>query len=474
VNHETLFNKLLTDDETFINKSIKTKNLNLNLSKARIPTQTYIMFNSLTKEINLIKKFKSFFSKNTHNISEKISVNHHQLRSNKSNFYTKEKNRLIKFINTIHKKNIITDIVQIGIGGSYIGPKSIHEALTFQTIKTTNKTKLNGHFITSLDPLEFKTYVQPLNPKTTLFILASKSGHTQEIIANLNLLKEWWKTHQLPLKTLPKHCISLTTKGSPIDKPEISENRFYIDKTIGGRFSTTSVIGLCIIGLCFGVKTIEEFLSGAANMDKNATNPTCDTNLSLAAAWEHIWQHTIKKSSSRAIIPYSFALQTFPLFIQQLICESNGKSVNHHANTISYKTAPIIVTGTGTNAQHSFFQLLHQGTDIIPVEFIGIKDNNNYNNQSENQAKKLLNANMYAQIEALQLGQSAKNKHYILKGKKPSSLLLLNDISPYTMGQLIAYYENKTIFEGLIWNINSFDQLGVELGKKLIPKFISQ
>tara|TARA_B100000427_G_scaffold191503_1_gene159184 strand:- start:7825 stop:9240 length:1416 start_codon:yes stop_codon:yes gene_type:complete len=468
VKHDTLFKKLITSDENFIEATIETNNLSLNLTQSNIPKKTGDMFNKLTKELNLIETFKTFFKHNNHNKSENKSVNHHQLRSNTNTLYSKEINQLIEFINTIHTSNNITDVVQIGIGGSYLGPKAVYEALLLQP----NTPIINGHFVANIDPIEFKSCIHKLNPKKTLFILASKSGDTMEIAANINLLKEWWKSHNLTEDMLKNHCISLTMQGSPLDSSLTSANRFYIDSSIGGRFATTSIIGMCIIGLCFGNKAITELLSGAKFMDENAQLPTYTQNLSLAAAWEHIWQRNIKHYNQRAIIAYSYSLQSFPIFFQQLTCESNGKSVDNNGNKIPYKTAPMIIPGIGTNSQHSFFQLLHQGSDIIPVDFIGVKNQHKQYTYFEKQSHSLLNANIYAQMQALQQGEQSTDKRYICEGKKPSTLLLLDTITPYSIGQLIAFYENKTIFEGLIWNINSFDQIGVQLGKKLTKNFI--
>ncbi len=466
--HDTLFKKLITSDEDFIKTTIETNNLSLNLTQSNIPKKTGDMFNKLTKELNLIETFKTFFKHNNNNKSENKSVNHHQLRSNTNIFYRKEINQLIEFINSIHANNNITDVVQIGIGGSYLGPKAVYEAL----LSETNTPIINGHFVANIDPLEFKLCIHKLNPKKTLFILASKSGNTMEITANINLLKEWWKSHNLTENMLKKHCISLTMKGSQLDSNLISTNRFYIDSAIGGRFSTTSIIGMCIIGLCFGKKAITELLSGAKFMDENAQLPSYNQNLSLAAAWEHIWQRNIKHHNQRAIIAYSYSLQSFPSFFQQLTCESNGKSVDNNGNKVPYKTAPMIIPGIGTNAQHSFFQLLHQGSDVIPVDFIGVKNQHEKSTHFEKESHNLLKANIYAQMQALQEGEDSKDKRYICEGKKPSTLLLLDTITPYSIGQLIAFYENKTTFEGLIWNINAYDQIGVQLGKRLTKNFI--
>lgn len=446
--------------------SIKENNISYDISKALIKETAIDLFEETSTSLNLIPKFNSFLSENSHNITESQSVDHHQLRSKNQSFFSNEKNRLIEFIDHFHKTNTtITDVVQIGIGGSYLGPRLIHETLSF----VTNTRYLTAHFITNIDPLEFDYITQKINPKTTLFLIASKSGNTIEIESNITLLKEWWKSQNLSPQDLKKQTILLTTKDSPLDNAELSDHQFYIKKSIGGRFSATSVIGLCLAGLCFGSSVILEILDGAQDMDKNAQNQTLLENIALLAAWEHIWQRNVKNYSNRVIISYSSALQAFPLYCQQLTCESNGKSVDINGNFLSYKTAPIVVTGVGTNSQHSFFQLLHQGTDIIPVEFIGIRNLSKTKKLlGQSKAQELLFNSIKAQQKALSDGEIASENHFTFQGNRPSSLLYLDSLSPYSIGQLIAFYENKTLFEGLIWNINSFDQIGVNLGKKIL------
>ena len=446
--------------------NIKENNISYDISKALIKETAIDLFEETSTSLKLIPKFNSFLSENSHNITESQSVDHHQLRSKNQSFFSNEKNRLIEHINHFHKTNTtITDVVQIGIGGSYLGPRLIHETLSF----VTNTRYLTAHFITNIDPLEFDYITQKINPETTLFLIASKSGNTIEIESNITLLKEWWKSQNLSPQDLKKQTILLTTKDSPLDNADLSDRKFYINKSIGGRFSATSVIGLCLAGLCFGSSVILEILDGAQDMDKNAQNQTLLENIALLAAWEHIWQRNVKNYSNRVIISYSSALQAFPLYCQQLTCESNGKSVDINGNFLSYKTAPIVVTGVGTNSQHSFFQLLHQGTDIIPVEFIGIRNLSKTKKLlGQSKAQELLFNSIKAQQKALSDGEIASENHFTFQGNRPSSLLYLDSLSPYSIGQLIAFYENKTLFEGLIWNINSFDQIGVNLGKKIL------
>ncbi|MBH38004.1 hypothetical protein CL658_03120 [bacterium] len=466
---ESIFKQLKDCKGKSIKHCIETSDMTLDLSHSIIPEEAFLKFSSITKKIKLIETFNSFFFKNTYNFTEKKSVNHHQLRSKNNNFYTNEKKRLLRFIDQFHAKdtNPITDIVQIGIGGSYIGPKAIYTALYSQAISNSEKP-LRAHFIANIDPIEFKLCMNQLSPKNTLFLVASKSGSTLEVKTNIKLLQEWWESHNLSQELLKEHCIVLTSKQSSIDNQSLSKDQFYIDNTIGGRFSTTSVIGMCLIGLCFGSNAVKQILSGANIIDNNSQNSNITNNIALAAAWEHIWQRNIKNYSLRTVITYSYSLQYFPSLIQQLTCESNGKSVDKNNKFISYKTAPMIISSIGTTDQHSFFQLLHQGTNTIPVEFIGVKNQaKKHHSPIEKEANTLLNTNMNSQIKALESGEKSDNAHVYFKGNKPSSLILLNDITPYILGQLIAFYENKTIFEGLIWNINSFDQMGVELAKKL-------
>tara|TARA_B100000427_G_scaffold62329_1_gene49145 strand:+ start:573 stop:1991 length:1419 start_codon:yes stop_codon:yes gene_type:complete len=465
-----IFKELSTCQGHYNNHNLVSNDIEINFSHSKIPEEAFKKFDHLTKSLQIIDIFNSFFSDNNHNFTEDRSVNHHQLRSQTATPYTHEMNRLIDFINSDSLSHI-TDVVQIGIGGSHLGPQTLYDCLEAQLINENQYPHLKGHFISNIDPIEFKYYTSKLNPKTTLFLIASKSGSTLEVNSNFKLLKQWWNTHNLPDAQLKDHCIALTSKHSTLDDSALFFKRFYIDESIGGRFSTTSVIGMCIIGLCFGSNIISEILAGALAMDINAKLPNISENLALVSSWEHIWQRNIKNYPLRAVVAYSYALRSFPAFIQQLTCESNGKSVDKNNERLSYKTAPMIIAGIGTNAQHSFFQLIHQGTDTIPIEFIGIKQSNlAAKTDLEKNAHNLLLANLNAQIKALDEGEYSANNHFLFKGNKPSLSITLKSLTPHSLGQLIAYYENKTMFEGLIWNINSFDQIGVQLAKKLIKE----
>lgn len=455
------------------------KDLSLNLSSSYISSEVFNEFKLLTQSLNLFEKYSQLTNGNIVNYSENSQVLHHLTRNlSHDSFFSHEANRMYDFIDQLNLNKIpeldnIKTIVQIGVGGSFLGPKSIYEAFKSYFLLNNIKIKRTGYFISNLDPLEFHQTMASISPKETLFLIATKSGSTLETKSNYDLLKYWWtKEHGLHESQLKHHCISLCCKGVEFDTSDISTNRFYIDNSIGGRFSSTSVIGTCILSLCFGKAAVNEFLNGAKENDDNAANTIFDNNLALNAAWTSIWYRNIKKYSAKVIVSYSYALRGFPLHLQQLICESNGKSVNIDNQVIPYETSPVIISSTGTQCQHSFFQLIHQSHDIIPLEFINIQ-RATFSNDHYSNSFKQLNACLKGQVNALNNGQKNTqnpNKHF--SGDRPSLSLELKKLTPFSVGQLLSFYENRTIFEGFIWNLNSFDQEGVQLGKQLTQELL--
>ena len=430
----------------------------------------------LTEISNIEQKLKQLLTNKPINQTENRQVNHHLLRDNsKTNFYQNEQKKVYEFISKIHSNEIkgcsnkpFDTVVQFGIGGSELGPKVINHALNCYTKAKKQQRFLKAKFIANIDPIEFEVKMNDINPETTLFIFASKSGSTQETHSNITLLKNWWKNHGLSATDLASHCIACTVKNSLLDTNDLCKFQFYLDDHIGGRFSLCSVIGTTILGLAFGNHIIKEFLEGAYIQDQTILETDIKKNISLLAALIGIVERNKLNYPSKAIIPYSFALKNFTNHIQQLDCESNGKNINLTGEQINYKTGPIILGQAGTNAQHSFFQLIHQGTDIIPTEFISIKESFTQN-KLESEAHNKLNTNLLAQQIALFLGKKEDN----FPGKRPSTLISLKKLSPKSLGALIAFYENKIMFQGFIWEINSFDQPGVQLGKELTEDLIN-
>ena len=454
--------------------------LDLDLSSSFIPDNAFDFFNAASKKLDLHTKYKSLLNGDVVNPSENRPALHHLTRNLKKNsFFSTQAKKLATFIEQIncnkiqHLSNIDT-VVQIGVGGSFLGPKAIYEALLNYCNSHNYSVKRKAKFISHIDPLEFKSIMNDINPKTTLFLIASKSGTTIETKSNYNLLKYWW-THEkgLSQSDLKNHCVSLCCKNVYIDSDSVANQRFYINEAIGGRFSSTSVIGTCLLGLCFGTDILNKFLDGAKAGDDNACLSDFSKNTALNAAWSSVWYRNVKNYCTKGIMSYSYALRKFPNHLQQLICESNGKSVDLTNLPINYDTSAIIVSGEGTQCQHSFFQLIHQSKTTIPVEFINILSSSHQEEIYKNSFNQL-NECLYGQIQALKVGQeNTENPNQHFSGSRPSLLITLKQLCPFSIGQLLSFYENRTIFEGFIWNINSFDQEGVQLGKALTKEILT-
>lgn len=358
------------------------------------------------------------------------------------------------------------EIVQIGIGGSSLGPEAIYLGLEAYAIEGRR-----AHFISNVDPDETTKVLSRLDLSKTLIVVVSKSGSTLETVTNELLAREKLKDAGLNPKD---HLIAVTGKGSPMDDPSKYRASFYIWDYIGGRYSVTSMVGGVILAFTLGLETYLEFLKGASEMDQVALEEDPKKNLPLLGALLGIWNRNFLNLSTVAVIPYSQALARFPAHLQQLDMESNGKHINKEGKKLDYQTGPIIWGEPGTNGQHSFFQSIHQGTNIVPLEIIGFKETQYGEDlmvQGSYSQEKLL-ANLFAQAIALAQGQDNSNPNKVFTGNRPSTILFAQKLDPYMMGRLLAYYEHKVVFQGFIWNINSFDQEGVQLGKKLATEMI--
>jgi glucose-6-phosphate isomerase len=378
----------------------------------------------------------------------------------------KEIEKLKAFLSKVEK---FTDIVQIGIGGSSLGPEAIYRGLEAYSLPGRR-----AHFISNVDPDESHQVLSGLDLSKTLIIVVSKSGSTLETVTNESLAREKLKEAGLDPKN---HLIAVTGKGSPMDDPARYLASFYIWDYIGGRYSVTSMVGCVMLGFVLGLDHTLEFLRGAHAMDKVALDPEpkgSRSNLPLLGALLGIWNRNFLNLPTVAIIPYSQALSRFPAHLQQLDMESNGKHINKQGQIVDYNTGPIIWGEPGTNGQHSFFQMIHQGTTIVPLEIIGFMktqyDDDLLVKGSYSQEKLL--SNLFAQAIALAQGQDNPNPNKVFTGNRPSHILLGKRLDPFTLGTLLAYYEHKVVFQGFIWNINSFDQEGVQLGKKLAVEMI--
>jgi glucose-6-phosphate isomerase len=368
----------------------------------------------------------------------------------------KELEKLKAFLPTVEK---FTDIVQIGIGGSSLGPEAIYLGLEAYA-------KRKAHFISNVDPDETAKVLGRLDLSKTLIIVVSKSGSTLETVTNETLAREKLKKAGLNPKD---HLIAVTGKGSPMDDPAKYRASFYIWDYIGGRYSVTSMVGAVMLAFTIGMENLLSFLKGAHAMDLVALEPEPQKNLPLIGALLGIWNRNFLNYPTVAVIPYSQALARFPAHLQQLDMESNGKHITKEGKIVDFQTGPIIWGEPGTNGQHSFFQLIHQGTTIVPLEIIGFKETQYHEDhlvEGSYSQEKLL-SNLFAQAIALAQGQDNPNPNKVFTGNRPSHIILGKKLDPYTIGTLLAYYEHKVVFQGFIWNINSFDQEGVQLGKKL-------
>ncbi len=380
----------------------------------------------------------------------------------------RELEKLRAFLDEIEAKEQFTDLIQIGIGGSELGPKAIYVAL-----ESFHKPGRRVHFLSNVDPDDGAQIFHRVNLEKTLVVVVSKSGTTLETLTNEQFAKEYFKKAGLNPKD---HFVAVTGKGSPMDDPEHYLGSFYIWDYIGGRYSATSMVGGVTLAFALGMDRFLDFLRGASAMDKVALRKDIKTNLPLISALCGIWNRNFLGHPTVAIIPYSQALARFPAHLQQLDMESNGKRVDKRGHAVDFDTGPIIWGEPGTNGQHSFYQSIHQGTTVVSLEFIGFlmsqyKEDVVY--EGTTCQEKLL-ANLFAQSIALACGQKNENPNKVFTGNRPNRILLGERLDPYTMGAILSYYEHKVAFQGFVWNINSFDQEGVQLGKKLALKIVEQ
>jgi glucose-6-phosphate isomerase len=359
-----------------------------------------------------------------------------------------------------------TTMVHIGIGGSDLGPRSVFEAL-----RPFGQQGRDVFFISNVDPDDAAGVLRKVDLRRTLINVVSKSGTTLETLVNETFIRRALTEAGLDPS---RHCIAVTGKGGPMDNPENYLRSFHMFDYIGGRYSSTSMVGVAMLGFYLGFDQAMDFLRGASTMDTGAENSQLSENMPLLLAMLGVWNHNFLEMSTLAVLPYSQALHRFPAHLQQCDMESNGKSVTRHGRPVSTKTGPVLWGEPGTNGQHAFYQLLHQGTEIVPVEFIGFR-RSQYNEDLEldgtTSQQKLL-ANLLAQSVAMATGQTCDNPNRNFPGNRPNSVVLGDRLTPLTMGALLALYEAKIVFQGFLWDINSFDQEGVQLGKVLAGRFL--
>ena len=447
------------------------------------------LLQALAGEQELIAKYRALLDGEMINTGEKRKVLHQLLRGelgkpviedgkNIGEMYRGELRRFCEFADSVHSGKLtgstgkpFTTVVQIGIGGSDLGPRAMYLALE-NWAATEDKNKIKAHFISNVDPDDASAIMASVPLEQSIFVLVSKSGTTQETLANELFVKE--KLHKAGLDS-SKHMIAVTSETSPLARNPAYLDSFYIDDNIGGRYSSSSAVGGCVLSLAFGSGVFKEFISGMAEADKLALEPDIRKNAALLDALIGVWERNFLNYPSTAVLPYSQGLSRFPAHLQQLDMESSGKQVSRDGQPISYNTGPVLFGEAGTNGQHSFYQLLHQGTSIVPLQFIGFTESQRGDDVSVDGSvsQTKLNANLAAQIVAFAKGQSDSNPNKNFPGGRPSSLIYGKKLTPAALGSLLAHFENKVLFQGFVWNVNSFDQEGVQLGKILTKKVLA-
>ena len=440
-------------------------------------------------EQQLTGKFAALYNGEVINTGENRRVLHHMCRGqlgeaviadgvDKREFYVGEQNKIAAFANKVHNGEItnaagekFTTVCQIGIGGSDLGPRAIYLALE-NWAKVNSTLKMKAAFISNVDPDDAAGVLSELDLAHSLFVLVSKSGTTLETLTNESFVKDALRKAGL---SASHHMIAVTSETSPLAGNPDYLQAFFMDDYIGGRYSSTSGVGGAVLSLAFGPEVFACFLNGAAEADKLATNADIRKNPALLDALIGVYERNVLGMPTTAVLPYSQALSRFPAHLQQLDMESNGKSVNRFGEPVNYVTGPVIFGEPGTNGQHSFYQLLHQGTDIIPLQFMGFRNSQMGTDvviEGSTSQQKLC-ANVAAQIVAFACGKEDENRNKYFPGGRPSSIIIGEKLTPAAVGALLAHFENKVMFQGFAWNLNSFDQEGVQLGKVLAKKVLA-
>ncbi len=443
----------------------------------------------LAKEAELTEKFKALYNGEVINTGEKRMVLHHMTRGqlgdavvadgvDKRDFYVGVQKKAAEFAKKVHEGEItngagekFTTVVQIGIGGSDLGPRAIYLALE-NWARKNNTLKMEARFISNVDPDDAAAVLNSIDVAHSLFVLVSKSGTTLETLTNESFVKDALKNAGL---NPSKHMVTVTSETSPLAKSDDYLAAFFMDDYIGGRYSSSSAVGGAVLSLAFGPEVFEEFLEGAAAEDKLSMNEDITKNPAMLDALIGVYERNVLGYPCTAVLPYSQALSRFPAHLQQLDMESNGKSVNRFGEPVNYQTGPVIFGEPGTNGQHSFYQLLHQGTSVVPLQFIGFKNSQIGTDvviQGSTSQQKLC-ANVAAQIVAFACGKSDENRNKNFEGGRPSSIIVGEQLNPRTLGALLSHFENKVMFQGFVWNVNSFDQEGVQLGKVLAKRVLA-
>lgn len=464
-------------------------------SKNLVTEETLALLVKLAKAAGVDQLRDELFKGNKINFTENRAVYHVALRNTSNQPMSVDGESVVEGVNAVlehmrefseqvrsgewkgHTGKKIASIVNIGIGGSDLGPVMVTEAL-----KPYGDRSLKLHFVSNIDGTHIAETLRECDPETTLFLIASKTFTTAETCTNANTAKQWFLSQPAiggNHDAIAKHFVALSTNKEEVEKFGIdSKNMFGFESWVGGRYSVWSAIGLSV-ALYIGFDNFKEFLSGAHAMDQHFTSTPLEDNIPVIGALLSVWYSNFFGAQTHLVAPFDQYLHRFPAYLQQLSMESNGKAITRTGEYVKYTTGPILFGEPATNAQHSFFQLLHQGTKLIPTDFILAAKS--HNPVADNTHQKMLASNFFAQSEALMVGKSKDEvaaegaskellPHKIFLGNRPTTSILATKITPGALGALIAYYEHLTFTEGAIWNINSFDQWGVELGKVLAKK----
>jgi len=444
----------------FNEMSIKLDGFLFDYSKNHVDAKALSMLLDLASVAKVEDMREKMFAGEHINTTEDRAVLHTALRAGKDapSEVQETLHRMKAFVEKIHKENTITDIVNIGIGGSSLGPELVTKAL-----KKYHKAGLRAHYVANVEASHLYNVLEQVRPETTLFIIASKTFTTAETMQNAELAKKWFK-EQAPNSKTENHFCAVSTNVKACGEFGIAEeNIFPMWDWVGGRYSTWSAIGLSTM-LMVGTENFEQFHKGGLAMDTHFKSAPLDKNIPVISALLGIWYRNFCNLSAYAVIPYHSNLGRLPAWLQQLDMESNGKGVDKANNKVEYATGPMIFGEPGTDSQHSFFQWIHQSPTVLPIDFIvAAKSSCGTKDQQD-----MLLANCFAQSEALMNGKAdTKEPYRNFTGNRPSTTIVLDELTPYTLGMLLALYENKVFVQGVIWNIDSFDQWGVELGKVL-------
>lgn len=491
-----------SDATRFANFSLQQDDLLVDFSKQRITGETLSLLLTLAQDAGLDAARQAMFEGQKINSTEHRAVLHTALRNPPDRPVLFDGRNVMPDIKAVLEQmrrfsedlrggewrgydgQAITDVVNIGIGGSDLGPQMVTQALT-----PYGQDGPRVHFVSNVDASHLMETLRPLKARTTLFIIASKTFTTQETMTNAGSAREWFLSSGATQTDIARHFVAVSTNAEAVEAFGIDPaNMFVFWDWVGGRYSLWSAIGLPI-ALSIGMDAFEELLAGAHSMDQHFQQAPLRENIPVIMALLGIWNANFLGASSHAVLPYDQYLSRLPAYLQQADMESNGKSVTHAGTAVDYTTGPIIWGEPGTNGQHAFYQLIHQGRHLIPADFIVPLESHN----SLGAHHKILLSNVFAQTEALMKGRNRDEAraemqaqglgsetierllpHRVFEGNKPSTTILFRKLTPHSLGRLIALYEHKIFVQGVIWDVNSFDQWGVELGKQLASRILPE